>query len=45
MKINLSLNILLADDDEDDRLLFREAVSGLTSSIELNEVCNGAELM
>ncbi len=38
-----SMNILLADDDEDDRELFAEAISDPT--IKLNTATNGKELM
>lgn len=40
-----TLNILLADDDEDDRSLFRDALHEVNPSATLNEVENGVELM
>lgn len=39
------LHILLADDDESDRLLFREAFSALKINTIVNTVNNGVELM
>jgi CheY-like chemotaxis protein len=39
------LNILLADDDEDDRLLFEEALKELPMNIKLTSVVNGTQLM
>ncbi|MEO8086808.1 MAG: response regulator [Bacteroidota bacterium] len=38
-------NILLADDDEDDRMFFKEALSELSISASLDTVGNGEELM
>lgn len=37
--------ILLADDDEDDRILFRDALYEVRADMELSEVENGSELM
>ncbi len=39
------LNILLADDDEDDRLFFREAIDQLKARTNIILVKNGVELM
>ena len=39
------LHILLADDDEADRLLFKEALQGLDMKLIVNTVNNGIELM
>ncbi len=39
------MQILLADDDEDDRFFFSEALSELQSDITYKEVMDGAELM
>ncbi|MCC5942138.1 MAG: response regulator [Balneolaceae bacterium] len=43
--ISRSLNIALAEDDADDRLLFREALVELPVSYHLNTFNNGDELM
>lgn len=40
-----ALHILLADDDEDDRTLFRDALQEVNPEATLNEVENGVELM
>lgn len=45
MKTTLRLILLLADDDEDDRVFFREALGELSTSVELREAGDGAELM
>ncbi|CAN5361354.1 response regulator [soil metagenome] len=42
---NRKYNILLADDDEDDRMFFKEALENLSLSASLNTVDNGVELM
>jgi CheY-like chemotaxis protein len=39
------INIVLADDDEDDRLFFSEAISQLNFNSEITLVHNGNELM
>lgn len=39
------INILLADDDSDDRELFQEAISEISSGIKVTAVRNGLELM
>lgn len=39
------LNIILAEDDYDDRLLFQEAINELPVSIELSTFNNGDDLM
>ena len=39
------IRVMLADDDEDDRLLFREAVESLSLSIQLVTVDHGKELI
>lgn len=39
------INIVLADDDEDDRLFFKEAIEQLNLNSDLNLVENGNELM
>jgi CheY-like chemotaxis protein len=39
------LRIVLADDDEDDRNLFKEAVEETASNVKVNIVKNGEELM
>ena len=38
-------NILLADDDQDDCLLFKEALDELAITVQLTAVQNGEELM
>ena len=43
--LSIQLNILLADDDKDDRLLFEEALKELHVSANLTTVQNGLELM
>lgn len=43
--IHRKLNIILAEDDFDDRLLFEEAISELPVSVELTTFTNGDELM
>ncbi len=48
MKIEQSeipIKILFADDDVDDRLLFKNAIKGISISTELTTVNNGEELM
>ncbi|MFC4870828.1 response regulator [Negadavirga shengliensis] len=40
-----AVNILLADDDEDDRLFFKDAISQLGISTRINTVNDGVELM
>ena len=42
---NISIRILLADDDEGDRLLFEEAMGELEINHTVNTVNNGKELM
>lgn len=44
-RIPRKLNILLAEDDDDDRLLFREAIEELPVTVQLNIVTNGEELL
>ena len=39
------IHILLADDDEDDCLFFREALDGLGLPVQLTTVANGEQLM
>lgn len=39
------LNIILAEDDHDDRLLFEEVIKELPVTVELNTFDNGDELM
>jgi CheY-like chemotaxis protein len=39
------LNVLLADDDPDDRMLFEDAVSGIDAAITLSMAKDGEELM
>jgi CheY-like chemotaxis protein len=39
------LNVLLADDDPDDRMLFEDAVSGIDAQVTLNTVKDGEELI
>lgn len=43
--IRRKLNIILAEDDQDDRLLFEEAIDELPVSVQLNIFKNGEELM
>lgn len=43
--IRRKLNIILAEDDFDDRLLFEEALDELPVNVQLNTVNNGEELM
>jgi len=43
--IHRKLNLILAEDDHDDRLLFEEAISELPVSVELTTFNNGEELM
>jgi len=43
--ISRKLNIILAEDDFDDRLLFEEAIEELPVSVNLNTFSNGDELM
>ena len=43
--IRRKLNIILAEDDFDDRLLFEEAIDELPVSVQLNTFNNGDELM
>ncbi len=43
--IHRKLNIILAEDDYDDRLLFEEAIDELPISVELTTFDNGDELM
>jgi len=45
MKETKKLSILLADDDEDDRMLFTEIVEQMESSITLNTVDDGEQLI
>lgn len=40
-----SINILLADDDEDDRFLFETVLKGISFNTKLNTVDNGEKLM
>ena len=42
---NNTIHILLADDDEDDKLLFKEALDELSFSTQLSTVKNGQALM
>ena len=42
---NNSRHIFLADDDEDDRMFFSDALSEIDNSIVLTEAENGKELM
>lgn len=42
---NNTLHIFLADDDEDDRLLFTEALKELSLSVEVTSFTNGVDLM
>jgi CheY-like chemotaxis protein len=43
--ISRKLNIILAEDDFDDRLLFEEAIEELPVSVQLNTFNNGEKLM
>jgi CheY-like chemotaxis protein len=43
--IRRKLNIILAEDDDDDRLLFQEAIDELPVSVKLITFSNGDELM
>jgi DNA-binding NtrC family response regulator len=43
--IHRKLNVILAEDDYDDRLLFEEALSELPVSVKLDTFNNGDELM
>ncbi|MCA1801501.1 MAG: response regulator [Rhodothermaceae bacterium] len=43
--ISRKLNIILAEDDDDDRLLFQEAIDELPVSVKLTTFSNGDELM
>ncbi len=43
--IRRKLNIILAEDDFDDRLLFEEAIDELPVSVQLDTFSNGDELM
>jgi CheY-like chemotaxis protein len=43
MKTNMS--IYLAEDDEDDAMLFKEAIAGMSSGVYLTILCNGDKLM
>jgi len=43
--IQRNLNIVLADDDSDDRLLFEEAIDELPVSVQLHIYNNGDELL
>ena len=43
--ITRKLNIILAEDDFDDRLLFEEAIEELPVSVQINTFNNGDELM
>jgi CheY-like chemotaxis protein len=45
MEITLPLNILLADDDKDDRFFFEQALKELPIKSSLKTVTNGEELM
>lgn len=38
-------SVFLADDDEDDRMLFRDALIDLNADVELTVAKDGAELM
>lgn len=44
-RIHRKLNILLAEDDDDDRLLFREVIDELPVSVQLDVVNNGELLL
>jgi CheY-like chemotaxis protein len=43
--VNRDLLIFLADDDEDDRLIFSEAISEIDGEIELVQASNGLKLL
>ncbi len=43
--ISRKLNIILAEDDFDDRLLFEEAINELPVSVQISTFSNGDELM
>jgi CheY-like chemotaxis protein len=43
--IDIAMHILLADDDQDDRLFFADAFAALKLKIDLKMVKNGEELM
>jgi CheY-like chemotaxis protein len=43
--IRRKLNIILAEDDQDDRLLFEEAINELPVSVKLNTFNDGDELL
>jgi CheY-like chemotaxis protein len=45
LPIHQRLNIILAEDDDDDRLLFQEAIDELPVTIRLKTFNNGDELM
>lgn len=45
MKDNRTLHILLADDDEDDRMIFSEIVAQLDTPIQLRTVSDGQQLI
>lgn len=45
MKDKRTLNILLADDDEDDRMIFTEIVAQLDEPIHLRTVADGQQLL
>jgi CheY-like chemotaxis protein len=44
-KQNASLNILLADDDKDDRFFFAKALQEMSIAIDINTVNDGEQLM
>lgn len=39
------LNVLIADDDDDDKEIFEEAIRGISKNITVNTVSSGLELM
>ncbi|MBE9464007.1 response regulator [Dyadobacter subterraneus] len=43
--MNRAKTILIADDDEDDRMLLSEAIRGIISGIVIKEVCDGEALI
>lgn len=45
LPIHSTVNVLLAEDDYGDRMLFQESLSELPVSVDLNTVANGVELI
>ncbi len=43
--MNAAFHILVADDDEDDRLIISEALRGFSPGIQISEVNNGQQLV